>query len=466
MKVEGLNNWNMSIAFCLKALVGMYFLYIYTEFYGDGTLSADAGDFMSESKVLNGVFYKSPIDYFHFLSGIGDTQELQLKFLVDTRHWDAGAQSLINDNKNILRIHSLIHFFSFNNPFIHVLVLCFLSLVGMRQFLIGLIDRSKLNVNVQFWILILIPSVLFWTSGLLKEPLLILGLGVLWRGILGKDPRLKKVIFISLGILLLVGFKPYVLASIVPALLFFGFYNVLPRAKIIGSILILSIISTSLLFIFSTKRDEVVHLITRKQQDFENIGKGGIYAWNGNGFYYFKPNQLDDLTIKDNHITLKKELKVVLVDVGGMESPLPYRLKNDGESYQIYFMRKESDGYIDIPSINDSFQQLVFNVPTAVRNCLFRPFITDPGSWLKYPAVAEIWILFGFLLFSIFKRRKLESSELALLIAILIFIFILATIIGLTTPVLGAIVRYRLPILIGIAIISIIIIDPKKKLSS
>lgn len=43
----------MPIAFALKVFSGMFFLYVYTYLYGNGNLSADAGDFMRESKMTH-----------------------------------------------------------------------------------------------------------------------------------------------------------------------------------------------------------------------------------------------------------------------------------------------------------------------------------------------------------------------------------------------------------------------------
>ena len=122
----------MSIAFLFKVAAGFCFLYIYTEHYGEGALSEDANQFMNESKILNNVFYDSPSNYFKFLFGINDTNELVQQYLQNTDHWDMGAQAIINDNRNILRVHSLIHFFSFNYVSIHILIMCFISLFGIK----------------------------------------------------------------------------------------------------------------------------------------------------------------------------------------------------------------------------------------------------------------------------------------------------------------------------------------------
>ncbi|NRA12584.1 MAG: hypothetical protein HRT57_11575 [Crocinitomicaceae bacterium] len=463
MRIEGLNKWSLSIAFALKALIGVYFLFIYTEFYGDGALSADAGEFMEESRILNQVFWESPLDYIKFLTGVGDNTELQHQYLLETHHWDAGAQALINDNKNILRLHSLFHFASSGYPMIHVLFMCLISIVGTRHLIIGVSSKTDLNKNLILWAFILIPSVLFWTSGILKEPMMLLGVGLLARGLLDNKSRLKKRTYIFLGTIVLLGFKPYVIFALIPTFIFIGFYKILPKFKIIGALLLLVIITSSSLLIFSKKREQMVHLITRKQQDFKNIGKGGIFAWNGDGFYYFEPSQFPDLIVKNNQVILKKPLKATIIDHGGFESPIPILIPKDGTEWPIYFKRDQSRGYIEIAQIDDSFSQLMMNIPGAIRNCLLRPYINDPGSWLKYPALLEGWLVFLFIFYAIFKRLKITKELKLIIVSLLLFIFTLAIIIGLTTPVLGAIVRYRIPITIAIVIIGIIIINPHFK---
>ncbi|MFT6500252.1 MAG: hypothetical protein ACJASQ_000359 [Crocinitomicaceae bacterium] len=466
MHIDGLNKWSLSIAFTLKTLIGLYFLFIYTKFYGDGTLSADAGAFMEESQILNNVFSESPIDYLKFLTGIGDNTDLQHQYLLETHHWDAGAQALINDNKNILRVHSLFHFVSYGYPVIHVLFMCLISIVGTRHLIIGITSKTDLNKNLILWVLILIPSVLFWTSGLLKEPLMFLGIGLLARGLLANSSRLNRSLWVFLGVIVLLAFKPYVIFALIPAFIFIGFYKLLPKFKIVGSLLLLVFITSTALLIFSKEREQMVHLITRKQQDFRNIGKGGIFAWHGDGFYYFEPSQFPDLSIENNKVRLKKPLRATIIDHGGFESPIPVLVPKDGTEWPIYFKRDQSQGYIEIEQIDDSFSQLLMNIPGAIRNCLFRPYFTDPGSWLKYPAIFEVWLILFFIVYAIFKRRKISAEVKLTIVSLLLFIFTLSSIIGLTTPVLGAIVRYRLPITIAIVIIGLLIITPHFKSKS
>ncbi|MBL4862210.1 MAG: hypothetical protein JKY09_04225, partial [Crocinitomicaceae bacterium] len=209
MRISGMNKWMMSLAFILKVLIGLCFLFIYTEHYGNGALGGDAGRFMEESKMLNDVFFTSPSDYFKFLFGIGESKDLVELHLHETTYWDTGDQSIINDSKNVLRVHSIIHFFSFQYPFIHILIMCFISLIGVKNLFIGIQSRTKLKPVLLFWSIMLIPSLMFWTSGILKEPFMFLGLALAVRALIGQELLKKRTWLGLLGFVLLLGFKPY-----------------------------------------------------------------------------------------------------------------------------------------------------------------------------------------------------------------------------------------------------------------
>ncbi|MDX2360935.1 MAG: hypothetical protein QNK23_09025 [Crocinitomicaceae bacterium] len=452
----------MPIAYVIKVGVGFYFLYIYTSVYGNGSLSADAGAFMEESAILNEVFYQSPIDYFKLLTGIGDQTELVGKYLMDTDHWDSGAQAIISDNRNIMRFHSVLHFISFKEAAIHVLVMCFFSLIGIKQLYLGIKKRTTMSSSALFAILLIFPSVLFWSSGILKEPLLILGIGLFVRGILKQKGSSNKWLFIILGGLLMIGFKPYVFISMIPGIVFYGLYSILPKYKIALGLSIIMLIGISSIFLFPTQRDKLVHTLTLKQYDFKNVGKGGLHVLTDDCFYFFEPDQISELIIEGDSVTIDHVIEAQEIQFGSIDDATPVTLSPPEKKWQLYFRNDKSDGYIDITMINHSFSQLIFNIPEALLNSLFRPFPMDPGSWLKYPAMIEILLLYGFLIFAIAKRRTLKSKDKALITSIVLFVISLSLIIGWVTPVLGAIVRYRTPTFIGILLIALILVQRKK----
>ncbi|MCO4813115.1 MAG: hypothetical protein KC454_00280, partial [Flavobacteriales bacterium] len=103
---------------------------------------------------------------------------------------------------------------------------------------------------------------------------------------------------------------------------------------------------------------------------------------------------------------------------------------------------------------------LILNIPEAIINTLFRPFITDTGSLLKYPAVIETFLVFLFLLIAVSRRRKIDFNQRKIISVLVVFIITLSIIIGWVTPISGAIVRYRIPVYYGIVMISMILISP------
>jgi len=458
--IPSLNSWTLPFAFLLKVIVGFVFLYIYTDIYGKGTLSADAGVFMAESEILNAVFYTSPLDYLKLLTGLGNQQELMFTYLQETSHWDAGAQTLINDNRNIVRVHSLFHFFSFGNTANHIIAMCFISTIALKQLFLTIKEWTLLSNRVLFLLLLLFPSLLFWSSGILKEPFMFLGLSLLLRGLFDKAISYKqKWIFSLLGICLLIGFKPYVLFAMLPALVFYIVYQYFTKKRIIASLLILFSLGIASLFIFSEQRGKIVHILSRKQFDFKNVGKGGVHAMADSNFYFFRQDQIGDLLIDGDSVSVSKEINALVLQHGGMKKPIPITLQPSEEKWFIYFQNLQSDGFIEVTLIDDSFGQLLKNIPEALINSLLRPFINDPGGWLKYPAIIETLLLFVFLFYAIRKRRKLSKNQKALIIGIVLSILTLSLLIGWVTPVLGAIVRYRIPAYLGILVIAVLVIN-------
>lgn len=446
--------------------MGFSFIYIYTQVYGDGHLSADAGAFMNESAQLNQVFYDSPVNYLRLLVDKGDTDLLTHQYLGETSHWASGAQAIISENRNIMRVHSLIHFFSFGNPIVHLLVMCFLSLLGLKFLFEALKERTQLHPSYLFLILLLFPSLLFWSSSILKEPIVLLGIGLFIRGVLGKEPLKKRRFIGILGALILLAFKSYVLIAILPSFLFYWGYKLAPKYKIISSLSLLTLIVLGSVLLFPEKRDHVVHLFSRKQFDFNNVGKGGLHAHTDSCFYFFEGDQLDELNIEGDFVSIDKETSAYIVQLGAMDKPIPVVLQPTGKKWPIYFQNQRSDGYIEMTMIDDSFIQMIINIPEALQNSLIRPFPNDPGSGIKYIAIVEMILLYLLFIYALIKRRKLKTEQWTIIISISIFVLSLALIIGWTTPVLGAIVRYRTPAFLGILILSLLMIRRHSKEAS
>ena len=109
-------------------------------------------------------------------------------------------------------------------------------------------------------------------------------------------------------------------------------------------------------------------------------------------------------------------------------------------------------------------------VPEVLFNTTIRPLPADKGSWLKYPAFIENIVLFlGLILVTLFARRKLNKRIKRMVWTFMLFAALVFLIVGWTTPVLGAIVRYKVPGVLALTIVLVLLVDYykiKKKLPS
>ena len=462
LTISELNPWTFPIAFALKVGMSLCFLFVYTQVLGHGTLSEDAGVFMRESHMLHQVFWESPVTYFKFLTGIGETQPLIELYLPNTTHWDVGAQSLINDNKNILRAHSLIHFFSGKSEVIHAIICCLIGLFGVKHIYISVKPFIQIKKEVIFWVILLMPSLFFWTSSILKEPFMLLGFGFFLRSLFCGDKPAKKWSYGIIGTLLLIGFKPYVFFMLIPVLGFFLITRLLPKIKVIGSLLLLGILGSILFACMPGPRDKAIKMISRKQFDFVQVGRGGLHVYADSVFYYFRTEQIPDLQRDHDTVWLRKDTEAQILKLGQISDPVPIQLKADGTKWIKYFENTQSDGFISVTPINNSYSQLFKNIPEALFHALIRPMPGDPGGALNWIAFLETIILFATLIVAITKRKKLSEREKIRITGLVLFVVFLSLIIGWTTPVLGAIARYRIPVYLVILIIAGMIYEPNK----
>lgn len=454
----------MPIGLVVKLIAGWIFFYIYSTYYGSEQLTADAGQFLKESKLLANVFWNSPSDYFSFMFGLED-RAMIMHYLHDTTHWDPGPNSILNDSKNLIKIHSVIHFFSFGFPAIHILFSCFISLFGVFHLTKAFQRFVTIDQKWLFILLLLAPSTLFWTSGLLKEPFLFLGIGLFCRGILRCDDLVwKKMGYITVGIILLVGFKPYTLISILAAIIVFLIFAKITNRKVaFGIFAVLTILVAS--FIFLPKNNKIVNTLSAKQSDFIGISRGGNFIRTDTCFFIFSNEQMDLFRIDDSAYYLTEAVEVEFLYPYSKSEPqkaIAYPNKNP---WWFGYTYGHCGSYIPISYINDSPANLFKNIPEALINSTLRPFIGDPGSNFKYLATIEIWLLFGALIFVFFKRRTINTKEFALIMALIVFSVLMLLLIGWVTPVLGAIVRYRFSALLAIMIIGVILIPKRKTLS-
>jgi hypothetical protein len=232
------------------------------------------------------------------------------------------------------------------------------------------------------------------------------------------------------------------------------------KQRFVLTALSLVIISLTAAYFLDKPRERIVHYLSRKQFDFVNVGKGGIHVLSDTCFYYFQPHQYKNLYIKGNKVLLLKGTDAYIIKFGSIEKPIPVHLEPEGKVWTSVYNAPGCASFIETTMIMDSPEQLLKNIPEALVNSLIRPFPADPGSKLKFLAVIETWFILAFLLMAIFYRRPIPLEHRTMIFSLGVFALLLLLLIGWTTPVLGAIARYRFPAQLALILIGSIIIKP------
>jgi hypothetical protein len=114
------------------------------------------------------------------------------------------------------------------------------------------------------------------------------------------------------------------------------------------------------------------------------------------------------------------------------------------ENYQAYIKISSPEDVIVFASLEPTLVSVGKNVPWAVISAFFRPFIWEALTAFQLLAAFENLILFLLFLLSLlrFKKWFVDLNELHL--AVLFYVIILAALLALSTPNFGSLSRYRI----------------------
>lgn len=197
-------------AFFLRPF-GALMISVITEFY---YTYGDTYHFYFNAQALRGLFIKEPMTWLSILfRDPNDGSESMQKYLDIIGNYSLYSTSVFktSENASLSKIASVIN------------IICFDSYIGIAMF-IGLLSFLgcwyifKTFVHVypgyekQFaWLTLYLPSLWFWGSGVLKDPVCLFALGILLNGFFIKNGSLfKRIIKISLGAFLLIKVKSYI----------------------------------------------------------------------------------------------------------------------------------------------------------------------------------------------------------------------------------------------------------------
>ena len=387
-QINGIKKNHVLFAFLSQVFAGFILYIIYSQYYTE-RYTADIFKYYDDSLVLYDIFFSNPIDFFKILIGIDcDSEDYLINYFSEMNHWDTSYEnSLMDESRLLIRLNAILNIIGFKSYSFNLISFVFIGFLGKFLITKNLVKFYKsINPIILFWGLILFPSLMLWSSGILKEPLIIFSIGLILQsfGVYNSKKR-SSLILVFFGLLIIFKVKFYVFICFLPALISFLICQNW-KIKPLKVITITSISLNILLVILSTLKNSYnpLEILSNKQNDFIKLAE----------------------------------------------------IFNAGSSFKMVPM-------------DPNFNSFLSSIPTGVINGFFRPFPSDINKIIHILPLIEnifLYVLIIYLFYKLFSLKiKLETVYLNALLNSVFFISLLFIITGISTPVIGALVRYKLP---------------------
>lgn len=373
-------------AYFLKVLGGFLFALVYIYYYEGG---GDTYYYYVITSDFTDVFYQQPSLFLDaYFSGLDEAKEMLEKGGYSTeliRDPETFFFMKIQTPLNILSFNSYLGLTFFNS------IISLISTFALFNFLDKLIKNNQFRL---FALSFLVPSVLMWGSGILKDTITLscfnFGVILLFRII--NDNRLRYIpLFLAL-LYVIFELKAYILVSFLTWIMFYIFYYFINRSTnpvlkfliipYLGIIISLSIYVMSMTILNNTDEYKVDDIYDRIK-----------------GFHDF-------------HVYLK------------------------GSAY-------------DLGELDYSVWGLLSKFPQAVNVTLFRPYPWEANSALFFLNSLESFFIFMYFIFIVIKARTINLFKYfvrdAFVMGAICFCIFYSFVIGVTTYNFGALSRFKIP---------------------
>jgi hypothetical protein len=453
--------------FFIKLFFGICFYLVYTVYYTDNQTS-DMHKYYNDALKIFELTKENPRSYLSILTGleINNKDEIitqQLSFW-----YQEESASVVNDSRMVIRFNLLMLPLSRGNIYLHLVMIVFLSFIGLHLIYVSL---EKYFKNREILLLLScfgIPSVMFWSSGIMKEGLLVFFFGILIYSLF--ENKTKLYIRLGLSLVSILGMffaKFYVALALIPSLLFLLVGYIFEKKSFVWQLSITCLVVIIGAFSFNTfLKNLPLQKLSKKQNDFINLSIGGVYLANTNSPYdtifTLKPSSLHsfDQIIEGKTAQLKSGTVYHHWKNPGYADTLIS--KNNKNTYTILKVLEPTGSAITLKRLMPSYGSIIRLFPEAFINVCFRPFLFDVGNLFSLMACIENLLFILLFITLIFRFKKPEISNQTIIIFSILFVFTLYTLVGLTTPVLGAAVRYKVPALPFLLISIFLLYDVSK----
>lgn len=378
--------WLLAL-FATKIIAAYTLLFVYQFYYND-TVNSDVFKFSNAANVLYSALQENPTDYIELITGINDNDPHIIEYYKRADVWRLNQEiTPVVDNRLLVRFLAIINLVTHGNIYLNFLVCAFIAFVGSYCLTLAFKKFANGNTVLPLIAAFFIPSLAFWSSGIMKECLLMFVLGVLLYAVsvLIDKISIKMLILAFLALVALFFVKFYIFVAILPGLIILCLPNKLNNISIL--VIFASILTASVIIFFQSKNIfglDFVQSIVNKQNDFINL---------------------------------------------------------------ITYIEYDAGSNIELERLEPTFSSFAQGLIPAYINTLFRPYITEANSLTKLVAFIENFAFFTCFVFMCLDFKMPSRRQFKFIIFTVSFLIILYALIGLTTPNLGAIERYKMPVL-------------------
>jgi len=307
-------------------------------------------------------------------------------------------------NFMVIRLDALLSFVSFGSYAVINLFFGCLAFSGLWKLFLFFYDQRP-KMHLQFAVAILFfPTVVFWSSGLLKDSLCIAALGWLTYSLYGllykRKSILKNACIVFISVYFLSVLKVYILLAYVP---FFVLFIILRNIQGIKFKLLRYVFAPALIALSMYAFTQTLSIYNEEL---------GAYA-------------VEDLTSSISH------LNEVIDARSGRE-----------DAASNFNLGAEFDG---------TFSGLIKISPVAIGTTFFRPFVWEAHKVSQLLAAIESLLLMFFTLYILFKSGPFRIIKLIFSNPLIMYCFLFAITFGLfvgaSTLNFGTLVRYKIPCL-------------------
>jgi hypothetical protein len=465
-RLEGLGKWTPSVFFGIKLFAAVALYFVYTIYYTDRQ-NSDIWKYFDDSKIMYDALWTHPGDFFRMLSGIGDnTPQIEAMYYHKMNYWyRLFDNNLLNDAHIVIRFNAFMRIFSMGNYFIHALFMSFFAFTGLCAVYKIIYPALKQWKSALAAILFLLPSLVFWTSGVMKEGLMIFGLGLLLYHSFQfvTDKKWWRIFLILAGAALLLFSKFYVIAGVVPPL---AAALLVSKNRQQAVLKFTAVFVLFFAFAFSLKwiapEREPLRLLANKQNDFLKMSRGGITLLNDSVEAFIEDDHRKDIIIeKDSVVHIKHGVDFYYRPYrnGFLDTVFVKNNQNDA-AYKIQTDIPRAGSLLAVDFLQPTASSFFRQTPKALFTVLFRPFPWEAKNPMFLLPALENILFAALLLLAIFFPAKISNP--GIFGFCITFSVLLLLVIGLTTPVLGALVRYRIAAQPFLLIALLMLIDREK----